>query len=704
MKILSMTATFGKLSHQTLTLEPGLNVIHAPNEWGKSTWCAFLCAMLYGIDTRERTTQTTLADKERYAPWSGEPMSGKIALEWNGKKITLERRTKGRVPFGDFRAYETENGLPVPQLTAENCGEKLLGVEKTVFLRSAFIRQSQMPVSADEALRRRLNALVTTGDENDAADALAQSLRDLKNKCRHNRTGLLPQAEAERNAVTQKLAQLHALQEQVERLQQRQADLDSHIRLLENHQAALAYEASKADIQRVESAKQALKQASEVYEALEADCAQLPSRETAEETIVQLEQLRIQQEALQAEVLPPAPEKPETPGIFAGMTPEQALQQAKSDESAYRMLCKPVSPIMMILGMIAVAAGVVLALVNYLAAIPCGLFAVLFVVLHYRNKKTQKRDRTALLARYSGVEPEDWFATALRYSQQMAAYTQKETAYHAAAESLRSRKDALAENADQFTFGSSLSECLDGWRETLSCYDQLSRAREGYMQAKAHAETLASVVKPVAPPAQADTLHYAGEETERLLADATAEHRQLHLRLGQCMGQMETLGQEDALARQLEAIDVRISKLEDTYQALELAQKTLAEASEELQRRFAPRIAQRAQALFARLTGQRYDRLQLSQDLSVHAGAQGEDTLHTALWRSDGTADQLYLSLRLAVAEELTPHAPLVLDDAFVRFDDARLANALSVLQESAGQRQVILFTCQQREQTLLSK
>ena len=46
MKIYSMTATFGKLAHEKLTLEPGLNIIDAPNEWGKSTWCAFLVTML----------------------------------------------------------------------------------------------------------------------------------------------------------------------------------------------------------------------------------------------------------------------------------------------------------------------------------------------------------------------------------------------------------------------------------------------------------------------------------------------------------------------------------------------------------------------------------------------------------------------------------------------------------------------------------
>ena len=62
MKIYSMTATFGKLENQTLILQPGLNVIHAPNEWGKSTWCSFLAIMLYGLETRVKTTKTALAE------------------------------------------------------------------------------------------------------------------------------------------------------------------------------------------------------------------------------------------------------------------------------------------------------------------------------------------------------------------------------------------------------------------------------------------------------------------------------------------------------------------------------------------------------------------------------------------------------------------------------------------------------------------
>ena len=72
---------------------------------------------------------------------------------------------------------------------------------------------------------------------------------------------------------------------------------------------------------------------------------------------------------------------------------------------------------------------------------------------------------------------------------------------------------------------------------------------------------------------------------------------------------------------------------------------------------------------------------------------------------SQGTADQLYLALRLALADLLLPRpdaCPLILDDAFLTFDDQRLALALEVIQELAQTRQVLLFTCQSREGRML--
>ena len=60
-----MTATFGKLREQTLELGDGLNILQAPNETGKSTWCAFLLSMLYGINSRERERARMQVERER---------------------------------------------------------------------------------------------------------------------------------------------------------------------------------------------------------------------------------------------------------------------------------------------------------------------------------------------------------------------------------------------------------------------------------------------------------------------------------------------------------------------------------------------------------------------------------------------------------------------------------------------------------------
>ena len=143
-----MTATFGKLQGQTLELRDGLNIIEAPNETGKSTWCAFLTAMLYGINSRERDRAGFIAEKNRYAPWAGTAMSGRLDCLSDGRELTITRTTRRQAaPLGEFQAVYAGTGDAVPGLTGQNCGEALLGVGREVFERSAFIRQSGLTVT-----------------------------------------------------------------------------------------------------------------------------------------------------------------------------------------------------------------------------------------------------------------------------------------------------------------------------------------------------------------------------------------------------------------------------------------------------------------------------------------------------------------------------------------------------------------------------
>ena len=718
MKILSMTATFGKLSHDTIRLEPGMNVIHAPNEWGKSTWCAFIVAMLYGIETRQQTTKTALADKERFAPWSGEPMSGRMEINWNGRDITIERSTKGRVPFGQFRAYETATGLDIPELTNANCGQTLLGVERSVFQKSGFVRLQDMPVTQDEFLRRRLNNLVTTGDENSAADTLGKQLKELKNKVRHNRTGQLPQAEYERDQLRSQIYQRQELQSEIRRIQQQQAENEQKIQLLQNHTDHLKYEAAKQGVQRIQAANDTCARLEAELTALEESCAALPSQEAAAAQVQQGQTLQAQRRdlLLQNQQLPPAPTPPEVPALYRDMTPEQAITNAQNDFAQYQALDsakKKQAKTPLLYGILAAAPILILLILRFAAKlllppimIVCGgLVAVsgiviLLVCAAEAKKRQQKIEE--LFLKYPGITPSRWISSAEEYAASQQTYRTAMEQYAIASDSQSKLHSDLEETIRAYAVDRTLEDAIAHWEAIVQQHSLLSVKHRELQNAKEHASALQDVATTAPEPTLPDELTLSASETQQELQAAMFLQKQLGIKLGQCIGQAEAIGQEDVLKARLDSVSRRISRLEDYYYALEMAQDALYQASNALQRRFAPRISKRAQELFSRLTNGRYQRITLSDDLSISASAENEDTLRGAQWRSDGTVDQLYLSLRLAVAGEVTPEAPLILDDALLRFDDDRLKLALDVLKEEAQTKQVILFSCQSREQDLI--
>lgn len=701
MRIYSMTATFGKLENQTLVLEPGLNVIHAPNEWGKSTWCAFLVNMLYGMETRAKSTKTALADKERYAPWSGSRMAGRIDLNWNGRDITVERWTKGRTPMGEFRAYETQGGLAVAELTAANCGQLLLGVERSVFQRSGFIRLADLPVTEDDALRRRLNALVTTGDESGAADVLAQRLKELKNKCRYNRTGLLPVAENEATEAEENLKKIAVFSEKCEENEAQLHALSRHIQALENHQAALEYLAAAENDRRVAQALTQRDAAKDRLEQTEKRCAALPDARQCAASGQRLRRLHQDMLALDMEqgMLPPPPEKPAN----CGFTAEQAAQD-QGALSALQMEKKRAKE-RKISGFVGCGIGALAAVVGLLLhsstliAVSLVLAAVCSVVavLQAGKEKAVAERLAQLLGKYGALPAEAWVATAQRAGAELTRYEREMAVWEEKQLFLRQRREKLSADILTLTGGEPISECMARWTEAEKAWAELERAKEDYQSAAGHAEALAAMAKPRQKPEGEDLLTDSPERTRQLLAEARERRRLLQQQHDTLLGRMESMGREDVLRRQLETAQRRVSNLNQIYAALELAQATLAAATAELQRRFAPQIARDARDIFQRLTHGRYTKLTIAQDMTLQAGAEDESILYPAQWRSEGTVDQMYLALRMAVSKALIPQAPLVLDDALVRFDDRRHAAATELLAQEAAHRQIILFSCQSR-------
>ena len=274
MDILHLTGTFGRLDHSELSLSPGLNVLYAPNETGKSTWGAFIRTMLYGLSTRERGP---LADKNRYAPWTGAPMQGRMDLTTHGDACTLLRETRRAAsPLGEFSCTYTGTGTPVPGITGQNAGEVLLGVPREVFERSAFIGQNALAVDQDAELERRIAALITTGEEDTSYTESYDRLKKQLNRRRHNKTGLIPALERETDQLRAALAELDALNDQAQQSRRELDALERRAADLRQQTAQWQALAAQEQADACQQAAQAALTAQARADTLAADCAALP--------------------------------------------------------------------------------------------------------------------------------------------------------------------------------------------------------------------------------------------------------------------------------------------------------------------------------------------------------------------------------------------------------------------------------------------
>lgn len=730
MLISRMTATFGKLREQTLELQEGLNILQAPNETGKSTWCAFLLAMLYGVNTKERDRAGVLADKNRYAPWDGGSVSGRLDCRVGEDALTLLRATRRQTaPMGDFRALYAGSGDPVPGLTGTSCGETLLGVSREVYARSAFIRQGGVAVSQDPELERRVAALVTSGEEDTSYTEAVEALKKQLNFRRHNKTGQIPTLEAELQETEALLASQAELLRQREGLLARSAELEARRDALNRELEALdRWETQKRrlDLRKVEdAAAQAEEKAETLRRRLEEE--HIPENDVTGRlrgAIVNLNTVRKSaekaQEACQeaAKSLAQADEALSA-SPFAGQTAEEARRNVQNPPPPPRGTDWP-AVLTALAGLAAALAAcfVMLPRAPWYLALGVSLLVVLLAgsagaLIHRRN--LGRAQRAVLTELYGTAVPEEIEALLNTYLALLAGrnaakqtYTAKSAAAQGLWQSVDVNAEGILEEVRRFAPSAYDIPSADAaLRASALLRRELAEAEKAAHEARLRADLQAGQAPvpeeadapPPLPPRRDRNAVTA--ELESLQADLAA----LRSQLDRIAGRLHATGDPLVLQAAAEKLTEKIAALEGEYASIELAMSALARANTQLQGRFSPSLGKRAAEIFGRLTDGAYSGVILDRALHVAAEPAGAGVPRDAGYLSAGAADQLYLAVRLAVCDLVLPRenaAPIVLDDALASFDDARCAAALAYLREAARHRQILLFTCHSREAALL--
>lgn len=154
----------------------------------------------------------------------------------------------------------------------------------------------------------------------------------------------------------------------------------------------------------------------------------------------------------------------------------------------------------------------------------------------------------------------------------------------------------------------------------------------------------------------------------------------------------------EELKRRLE----NIKKAKEEIHAIEEAKRNIEEIANEIRSSFGKRLNKQASYYMSKITNGKYDNITIDERLNITIN--NKKSLIPSSRLSKGTIEQVYMALRLAAADIIfeKDKKPILLDDAFVMYDNKRMGNTLKFMAESM--EQVVLFSCHTREKVMADK
>ncbi len=241
---------------------------------------------------------------------------------------------------------------------------------------------------------------------------------------------------------------------------------------------------------------------------------------------------------------------------------------------------------------------------------------------------------------------------------------------------------------------------LEQWKARL---DELQRLRGGAEEGPAEGES--SQPLPYLP--YLPTVEEAEQEEKRIAAIVAAK-REEHARLAERVKQaFHNFRSPAEIEEDLATADRIVEDLTLNRKALTLALEGIRGLARLQQEVCAPQLNRAVEERFLQICPDRYEEVKIDPDFRITAREKGTSELRPAESLSRGTQDQLYFAVRFGVLELLgnsQEPCPCLLDEPFVAYDHERLCSAFRILDQEAGKRQLILFTCREdvRAQALL--
>ncbi|MNZ81373.1 hypothetical protein D3C78_1000370 [compost metagenome] len=196
-----------------------------------------------------------------------------------------------------------------------------------------------------------------------------------------------------------------------------------------------------------------------------------------------------------------------------------------------------------------------------------------------------------------------------------------------------------------------------------------------------------------------DELVERAEHAERVKRETESRRLELQERRGRILQEMETLearGRQGDLLQQLAEQKSLLGNTLDKYAVMAVCHELIVRVRQIYEEERQPAVLLAASNYLQEMTGGVYRRILMKMGSQELLAEHREHGPIGSSYLSRGTAEQLYLSMRLALSDAVSGQLklPILLDDLFVNFDHSRMTGALSVIKTVSQLHQVIMMTC----------
>ena len=641
--------SYGKLKDKEIEFKDNINILYGKNEAGKSTLLKFIINSFYGISKNKKGKE--FSDFEKYIPWIGEEFSGKLEYELDDKnkyEIFRDFRKKNPKIFNE-NMEDISKEFNIDKNKGNEFFYEQTKVDEELFVSTIVVNQQETKLEkqAQNFLIQKIANLVGTGDDN----VSYKRAIDRINRRQLDEIGTERSREKPINVISKKIEYLESEKEKLEKYEEIKYEIE------ENKNKLIL------EINNLENENNFLKEIKLINENEKIEKEKIKIKEKIKnENNEKINSIKNKINEI----------KNNNKNIFEKKS-ENSDKDKKiknKNNKIKNKLNKKLILIFILLIIINIFQFIFIKndILKYIFLLTLPTFLIFWIFLIKNKNKKIKIDEEN-----KKIEKEKINNEINNLNNQI--------------NNLNNEINLLEKNNNE------LKNEINNLKNNFNLKINLEKEKikNNYLN-KLEKNKINNLIN-------MENINFEIENLQNKINNKKIELHTLDLDKKNIEPKLENLSK---LEEELVNNNEKMLTLKKIEKSMNLAKNVLNEAYDKMKNSVTPKFTQNLSKNISEITNDKYNNVMFNDEIGLVVEL--KDGNYVPVSRlSVGTIEQLYLSLRLSMVEELSDEKmPIILDEVFAYYDEDRLRNVLKYISEKFNDRQIIIFTCTDREQKIL--